>query len=178
MLFGSQSVQRGNMMMINRFAVLICTLAALSTAEAVRILLSYLYWNVAFIFMRFYRTFCTFRTYWEKEDGIIFLVSLPPPLLYPLRSRPPLSVQVRNSTFIKALNINIRLCWAWSVSLVLQVGSVFMGAPPSHPWLLVNTCFVCVLTVSRGRTAKPVRISTANRFAFISFTILTTFLLL
>lgn len=87
MLSGFQSVQRGNMITTKSFGVLICTLAALSAAGAVRTLFSFLYWNVAFSFMGIYQTFCTFRARWEK-DGRCFLRPLPPLHLH----SPPLKV--------------------------------------------------------------------------------------
>lgn len=83
---------------------------------------------------------------------------------------------MRNSTFVKALwcCTLIPVCVNHlSVLLVIQVGSVLMEAPLSTPWRPVNTCFVCVVTVSRGNAVKQVRSLTANQFAFIFLTFLT-----
>lgn len=41
----------------------------------------------------------------------------------------------------------------------IQVESVLMAAPLSRPWLLGNTCSVCVLTVMRGRIVKQANLN-------------------
>lgn len=171
MLFGSQSAQSGRKMALKTLAAVFCSLAVLLMAKGVRQIFSCCYPYVAFKFKWFHLLFLKFFFQdilggRRQKNFFIFSSSLS-------SSSWSSSSERSGNTHSWRFETSTSVHCLWSLSLVLQVRSVSMGAPPSSPWPLVNTCFVCALMVLREPIVKKVRSSTANHIPFISFSFVT-----